>query len=628
MKRLILFLLFICSVAVATVPEKIRNDVLQIGIDGSTTTKVLSFDVGDGASNPSLSVDTTSKEFTTNKSINVAGEIKATGNDSTFGDGTTANKKTIYDIGSGSANPYLGYDSTSNALVFSNDGVIKKKIGAGEGGAGGLMSLDNSGFEDGITSDWTCTSGKCSEVTLEPLWGLKSLKFDPTVQNDSFQSDLKTIAQGLKGVACEARAYYIGGDENLTAQVLDENGLVIGSTVLQAHPNFGYESVFFLCPSVAAIAGDALKGNLQLQVINATATPAATSTFDEMYNGSLLGLVEMATPDLFSATVNPDGDTIISDNVQNWLSCTDGGVGISSCTYNGLDLTVAMSCVVSINEDIQEAGLSIMLIGNSLTGFTIRTFNSADNAASRSWSVECQKQYPDAKQSVQVYKSIPKIAQNVNNFSAEIDSGGTASGENVPFILNVTKGGTGIYNISYIANTFSVAPNPTAIVNSTGTWGASVSNITSTGCSVRLWSDGGTLLDAAFVLKLQKSTDDYKMPTVQPVLVNQVENSLASGIRVESCKIVNSGAASISDISGLCGNWIDSVTWSSTGATIVTMTSGIFSVRPSCVCSIPSDNYAVCGMEASSTTTINVGTKDFAGTRQDRDYIFTCTGVR
>jgi len=327
MKRYLLLLVLLIPAAWAALDWEIPNNVMKFGDGAAVIEKELVFKVGDGASDPSLKVNT-SKTFEMTKDLSVLG------NALNLGDGLAADKTLLFDRGG--SNAYLKWSESDSAIVFSNDGVLEKKIGSGSGGgAGGIQSLDNSGFEDGITSDWTCTASRCTEETALPLVGSKSIVFTPVAQNDNFKSSGTVLVGGLRGTRCQARVYYIGGDSNLSMRVVDANALTIIEKPLIAKTTPGYEFISFDCPSAGDIIGDANKGLLSIEVYNTTVTAAAVSTFDEMYIGSEVNKVQSTSTAgittehclVFNNAGTPLLDSA-SGLCENWLvSVTDNSLG-------------------------------------------------------------------------------------------------------------------------------------------------------------------------------------------------------------------------------------------------------------------------------------------------------------
>lgn len=235
----------------AGIDFKTQSDLIQHGKDGSTANKKIIFNTGDGASNPKIEVDQTSKHVGINKPVDITGNTAVTGNVSatgnvsgvditgtgnaaisgtaavggniTIGSGVAADKSII--VNRGGTNPYLKWDNTLGAWVFS-DGNNIKKFGSGSGGgAGGIELLQNASFEDavgGSISNWTATGGTLTQVSYtngkDP--NLKYARFVATTSGQKVCSDLTTIPD-LLTTGTAARMRYKDGDSAFTVNVYD-----------------------------------------------------------------------------------------------------------------------------------------------------------------------------------------------------------------------------------------------------------------------------------------------------------------------------------------------------------------------------------------------------------------------
>lgn len=519
---------------------------------------------------------------------------------------------------------------------FSNDGAVEKKIGSGAGSAELINNLNNPDFEDGITSDWTCTATKCTEETSAPLNGTKSLIFTPTAQNNEFESTLKAIGSGLMGRSCEARVFYLGGDENLTAQVVNGDSEVKGEAVLKVHDAAGFESVWFLCPTQDEITADSDKGDLQLRVYNETATPAAAATFDDMYLGNLIGLVETVLPDTAAAVITNNGTAaILTQSANEIVSVNRSGVGVVDITLLAGEYTVNPSVVVSVIGAGAYAANSVTV---STTAIQIQTSASSSGAGSdQDFSIKISKQGVDAKQSVQIYKNIPTIGDSTNEMGVRIENNGTASiisQHPANPILSVSRTGLGNVLVTFKVGFFTVAPAITGTMEAgSDTTGASVQKVGLTSASVTIITknDGVVAIDNDFSLTISRQGDDVKQQTVQPILVNQVSTSYASGIRAENCRVNNNGTATIDTDSGLCESWIDTTTRDSVGQVTVDFISAIFSLEPVCTLVTFGSTSDIFDVEITviSNTSITYRTKtSTGGTLGDRDIFMSCKGAR
>lgn len=529
----------------------------------------------------------------------------------------------------------IKWDDTANVLQFSNDsGGVYKNIGAGSSGSGGIDNLDNPGFEDGIAVNWSCTGATCTEETTDPLSGDRSLIFTPIAQDNELKSDLKAIPVGLQGTACEARVFYTGGDENLTAQVIDANDLVLGETVLSAHSIAGFESVFFLCPTAADILGDADKGELSLRVYNEQVTVAAAATFDDMRLGSLVGLVEYASPDVEGFII--DEGTIVSqssdiiDSVTFVNSTTATDVTFKAGVLTQIPVIVSVVDVESIGS-VGKRTISIYDVTTS--GFTFVIENSTPNITQGFPAhFALIKQGADAKQSVQVYKSTPKVSDNIPFFTANIDSNGVVSDEIVDWINgDCTNANPNV--CTFNSDIFTVAPLCFAnSVSSASRFTTIELAPTASNVSVQAYDDGGSNSATDKVLVCFKGFGDFKLPLVQPVFANQVSTKVEKGLLVNTCQVDSTGTPVVNDIGGMCSSWVDSLTDLGVGQTRLNLISGVYSgTNFTCTTSLNHTflTSVFCGAKAVDTANeVEVGCNDQTGAAADRGFTITCWGVK
>lgn len=262
MKKLIPFLAALLTLAPveafsAGATFKIPNDVIQYGKSGSGLDKQLVFDFGLGASNPFLSGSSS--------------VLKYSKNQFSLGDGTSSTKQIFANIGG--SNPFIKFDASNGDWEFSNDGTNSTPIGTGSG-ASGIQLLTNPGFESGITLDWSNTGGTFAATSSNPLVGRQSANFTASATGQSFQSGLHAIPLGLQGQACVGSMMYVGGDANLTFEVLDNSSNVLASQVLSASSSASVVNLPFLCPS---------SGSVQLKV--ASSASSALLKSDNMFLG-------------------------------------------------------------------------------------------------------------------------------------------------------------------------------------------------------------------------------------------------------------------------------------------------------------------------------------------------------
>lgn len=382
--------------------------------------------------------------------------------------------------------------------------------------------LPNPGFESG-KSGWVSSSATFSATTTAAnvLHGVASGSILITSNGGYVRSKTVAVPQGLYNQACEASVYYRGGDALATLEVYNRDNTLLGSQVLKANSVPGVVSAFFPCPTATEIAGDVDKGFIYTQIKQTTAGTHAVLYADNWYLGKLQMLGDTTLPDIFTAKITVDGSnaTVDSENVD-WISgnCVRSGTGHSTCTFNSGIFSVTPTCTASVLS--VATGQFAIISALSSTAYEVKTITDSVGPANAPYYIVCSKQGVDAKQSVQVYKSIPKVSEVINDFSAKISSTDVVSDENVEWITgDCTDATTGEQTCTFAANTFVNTPNCTC---STGVGSTNdMCNITAVSNSaVTLFSTeggSGAGVNVGTVLSCQKSGSDFKLPLVQPI---------------------------------------------------------------------------------------------------------------
>lgn len=532
--------------------------------------------------------------------------------------------------------------ATNGQLVFATDTKTAYQVldnaladlggGGGEGdGINAFISSDNPNAELG-TSNWTTTGAPTfSASTTDPLQKRQSFLFTASATNDAVTSIQISVDKDIfKGRACEASIEYIGGDENLSLIVVDNNATEIASMVLPTHNVSASETLYFTCPSDAAITLDADLALLNLRIKNVGGSTAPIIKFDKAYIGTMRGLLDTFGPDTLTAAIA--GGAPVGMNIPNWISsCT--GTGPYTCNFKTGLFTVSPKCQVT------RLGANTgwnSITSTSSTQVVIQTTNSAGAAQSNSFNLTCEKTGADAKQIVQVFKSIPKVAQNAAGFSFNASAAGTVSNDTLDFINgNASISDTSLFTYTFNTNIFTVAPNCIVGGEQGSTSGVltKIVSISNTQLVVRTYTAPNTLVAYDHRIFCEKTGVDYKLPIVQPIIAGQVTNSstetTGKNVRVETCGI-NSGGTVVT-ASTLCANWISSITKGAAGIYTVNFVSGIFSVQPECTGSpsniSPSTVDLTVTFNNSSTTSIGIRTLSNAALA-DLNHTITCTGVR
>lgn len=629
MKKIFIYLLLavFCIGNAFAVPFKPNSDEIILGRGNNTIDKTMTFDVGDGASNPRLLIDDILKVFDFNKDLSVTGNIGAidgnfsgvldiNGDSVTIGDGTNTDKTQTFDVGAGVNNPYIGWSSSDNALVFNN-GTSEKKIGAGTGGGGGenfnnaFTTDDNANAEDG-TQGWVNSGGTFNVTSTDPLEGEQSFIYTPGTQNHYVQGPLLNVDRDIfKGRACQARVEYIGGDENLEFRILDASGATFKSLPLPAHNISAAEDIFFLCPSASDISGNANLGQLRVQIFNAGLSASPLIKFDKLYLGTLIGLSEAVLPDVFAARIecNAGGCTVLNQT-NDFLNGNPVRDSIGTYTVNFTPgIFSELPSIVALNYD--NSAYSISASGQTLNSvqIAIRQMSTESATGDFTFHLVAVKQGADAKQAVQVYKSVPRISENLNDLNARLDTSCNISDQNViGWIDSCSKLGTGQWSINYAGLNLSSAPVISAFGESETSpngFQCNVDNITTTSTTINCVNVAtGAREDRNIKIKLQKMNGDFKLPTVQPILVNQVSTSEKNGLKVETCRIINSGGTPTAGDG--CATWVSSFTDNGVGDYNVNFIPGVFSNFVNCVGVAQGASDRLVNTGTTNPTTVNV----------------------
>lgn len=623
MKRILNFIIIyavLVSSAFASIPFKPNTNEFVLGRGADGDNKLLTVNIGDGGTNPVLLINDTLKVFNFNKGLDVTGAGVFSGNlsgvDGTFtgvlksegasyslGNGTNQDLNINFDMNGTADIPAIKYDSASGEILIKKKvGANFKKVGSGSGGGGGenfnngFGDDDNANAEDG-TANWSNSGGTFAITTTDPLEGEQSFIYTASAQNNYVESGVLSFDKDLfRGNACEARVEYIGGDENLSLQVVNGNATVIAEQVLPAHSIFGQESAFFICPNETDILGDANLGSLRYRITNVGAVAAPLIKFDKSYMGTLRGLVETTLPDVFSARISSTGTTD-SNSGTSWMVSSKIGTGDYELDISQMGLANKLACTSTASQsgfgsvkdcDVQDASTNSLI--------KIRCHNDGGTGAAQDspFEIVCQKQGTDAKQSVQVYKSIPKVSENINQFNGHIDQAtGNILSENVPW-LGTAVYATGEWTLPFNAGTFSSAPNCVATSNdSGGSRDLRIYAETPTSIKVATYGGGG-VSQYGFYIHCAR-VGDFKTGLTQNIslagiVVNSAAEQSQKQTRLESCKVFNNGTATINNASGLC-YWVESVTRTAAGLVSLIYKPGIFSAQPDCLAdSIPGNN--------------------------------------
>lgn len=573
-------------------------------------------------------------------------------------------------------------NETSGKLEFTNDGLNYKAIGSG--GAGGGENFNNAFTDDANpnaengTSNWTASagdffstadvsawvtatsysigdkvvyqgkiykantahtstdfvseSGNWDEITgSDPLESDQSFVWIPSAQNDYVESQTLSVAKDVfYGQPCEARIEYIGGDENLTLEILNGNSTVIASQSLPAHSLFGQESVFFICPSSTDIAGDAQLGNIKYRITNTGATASAAIKWDKSYTGTLRGLTEQTLPDKFGALYSQTG-TILTSYGDVISSCQKNALGITQCFFSGLTSTPVCNITINQTSDFNRSVLVSTISPNQITVHSMVLNTTA--ADSDSYQLNCSKTGEDSKQTVQVYKAAPKISDVQNKFTFKV-SGATVSGDDFDIINGNCSGSAGSYSCFYNPGIFTQLPDIEISCNrndNNDCFAAIWSN--SIGAFNYYTSDGaGVNTDQVVTVTITKKGSDYKTPEVKNIAlggmaINSYAITTQKQWRTESCFISMTGGTPSLDQAN-CNTWIGSLVDNGAGDVTHNFVAGTWSATPSCSI-LPVDSFPRVPMILSATSGLYrtiIYQDGSTATGIDRDYVIQCSG--
>ena len=670
MRKFTLLILLIISSTVfaAGIPWKPQTDEGILGRASSSDPVELFFDVGDGASNPVLSVDKTAKTFDLSKPTRIQGDL-------TIGDGTPSDRNLVIDEGAGANNPRLTWDTATNKWK-QFDGTSERVIGSGSGGAGGQnFFADKNPDAEGGTNNWTVTgTGTFSVFTSTPINGLTSFRWDSDLQNDVLRTDQVAIPEFFKGKSCEINFRYsglTGSSDLIKPQVVNSSFVklpgatyrnqVDGTDFLQAQTGIVQRTIFFICPD---------SGTIALEFLQTAAGDPAIMDFDDVFIGELIGLQTTVVTGAWTSYTpaitgfgTPTGVDfqfrVIGDSVEingTFTSGTPTAVEAQlSLPNSGAVLSTSVSPITIAGLWIRgvintnHGGAILITAGDVFINFgSTSTFGSTsvnsmlpvngNTMASSGDEVVVHATVPiegQAASPARIFLSIPKVAENENKFSAKVDADAASTtifSKSADWLqpTPVVRIVLGRYRVDFKTGLFSIAPSCTVTgIGIGGTNRISTIQVPSTTASIeiRITDQTGTLTETDFNIECQRQEGDLKTQTVQPILVNQVETTIANGVRVEACQITNSGTPTTNG--AICDGWISSITDDGVGLPTINIIAGIFSGDPSCSCSCE-DGTNGCNHRgvASSTTSIPLTTRNSSGTVEDKDFEIICVGKR
>ncbi len=448
MKKLTLLLVLFSVAVFAAAPKKFTNDILQFGSDATSAVAELIFNVGDGATNPKITVDKTEKLLT------MSTDLLVDGNSLQVGDALASDKDLTFNIGQGANNPKLFWDSAAGALSFTNDGTLIKKIGSGSGsGAGGVNFLANPSFEDPGTPilNWTASGGTFTQedLTNSREDNAKFGRFVSLLSGEYIESDAITISDDITG--CMARAKSSQGDNAFTLKVLKEDlpsnpGLFIEV----AAQGFSDLTGFLNSPAVAfdCFGGDVFKLRIE-------ATGAGTIDVDEAYLGSNLNLTSSGKRAAFvgsiqwvasasclweSAAASPDSFQVDSDCAVNPRTVNGNVVDSSNGTQPRFSVPFLRKGQYVIT---YEGSFGDASIGANHTHNAQVRFQDGSNTYNSGIQSHFNTSPSGAAGAVPVLQFNVNVEQDMTNVDINL-LGATSGGGADPFYIRLDNGLTGL----------------------------------------------------------------------------------------------------------------------------------------------------------------------------------------
>lgn len=472
--------------------------------------------------------------------------------------------------------------------------------------------LKNPGFENGRNS-WNVSSATNNAVTTAAnvLYGTASGSVLISTNGGYVRSGTYTLPTALYGQACEARVLYKGGDALTTLEVYNRDNELQGSQVLVANADAGYKSVFFRCPTATQVAGDADKGALYVQIKQTSAGTHTIMYTDNWYLGTLLNLGDTTLPDVYSAKISST-DVVSEENVD-WINgnCTNATAGQATCNFNASIFASTPTCTVSTASN----NVAFTITGTvSTSSILVISYDTTGTGVNVATNITCVKSGTDAKQAVQVYKTIPKIADNIDRFTAKISSADVVSAENVDWITgDCTNATAGVFTCNINAGVFGLVPN-CQVTPGAGT-SACIINNTSTNTQITgvcYVSNTGTNTNTEVILSCDKQGTDFKMPTVQPVIVGNLNQTPTANPNTHY-KMFSAAVGTTGTVSSEMGDWI---TGNCTNATpsVCTLDSSVFTATPNCFANTnDATTGSFCISNATSATSVSIRCTSDAG---------------
>ncbi len=232
------------------------------------------------------------------------------------------------------------------------------------------------------------------------------------------------------------------------------------------------------------------------------------------YNGTVwtyLSQTNIQLDNIFSAQMSNSG--VISNENKDFIS---GNASLASTTFTITfvpgTFTVAPNCWSSASSSGSDNATGTIK-SVSATTLVVVSNDFLAYPAARAQIITCQKSgvdYTSASSNAFLTSSASTIAL-ATDFSATISSAGVKSLENLTWLAAgpFTPTGTNTYAITFASSIFTVTPNCSATLNEDAGNFAVVTSVSSTGVTVKTYSDASALSARSFIIKCQKSGVDY-----------------------------------------------------------------------------------------------------------------------
>lgn len=477
--------------------------------------------------------------------------------------------------------------------------------------------VENAGFENGKAS-WTASGGTFSVSTSSPLKDKSSATWDASATSQTLRSKAITVPAALQGQACQGDMQYSGGDTFYSLRVVDGSNVLVSSSAtstLNALAGPKIASVYFLCPS---------SGSVKIELLSSG--DGAVIKLDDFHIRRLTNFGESTSPDVMSANIAAG---VVSEETVDFINGSCTGTTTTVCNFNAGYFTVAPNCFT--NSPAVSGNTLTAVTAVSASSVTLQSRNTFSNTAQGStYGLFCQKQGADAKATQTVYRSIPRTVDNVNEFAVKVAATTAVVTEDLDVINGNCSNASNVITCTFNPGIFTVDPaiNVSACPNGGGAGGgiSDVWGVSTTGFTYRLLTGTNTLSANTACVKISKLGADFKTPTVQPIVINQVQTMTGgSGVNMLSALITNAGSAVISRQDG---NWITTATRTGAGLVTIAIPAGTFSTAPVCLCSGGSSNRVCTVNPLATTTSVSTTVATGGSTPTDGDFTIICIGNR